>query len=260
MLTFNEADVLAALRHWWWPLVRVSGFMVTAPIIGTRAVPRRVRIILALALTMLIVPVLPATQQAATPVLSATGLWLLAQQLTIGALLGVLVRLVFVVFEFAGQVIAQQMGLGFAAMVDPQSGMQVPVVSQLYIVLATLFFFAANVHHQLIAMLCESFRLLPIGEALGEGSLSLLVRWSADLIALAVVMMLPVIVALLVVNLIFAVMTRASPQLNVFAIGFPITLLGGVVMMLLTIGSYGGDLARAFEAAFQVARQALQST
>lgn len=254
ILEMSEATLTTILRGWWWPFLRISGFLMTAPIIGTRALPRRIRLLLALALTSVLAPLieLDAALEALEP-LSAAGLLVVAQQLTIGTALGLVLRMIFVVFEFAGQVIAQQMGLGFAAMVDPQSGLQVPVISQFYVVLATLLFFTSNAHLQVIQLLADSFTLLPVGASIGRDMLAGIMHWSGDLLALAVIMMLPVIIALLVVNLVFAIMTRSAPQLNIFAIGFPVTLLFGVLMMLLTIPALDEDFADALQSGFTAA-------
>lgn len=254
VLELSEPVIMNLLRAWWWPFLRVSGFVATAPIIGTRALPRRVRMGFALVLTGVLAPLvhIDAAPASIAP-LSAAGLLIVAQQLVIGAALGLILRMVFVVFEFAGQVIAQQMGLGFAAMVDPASGMQVPVISQFYIVTATLLFFATNTHLLLVQLLADSFTLLPIGATVGREMLADVMHWSGDLFALALMLMLPVVIALLVVNLVFAVMTRSAPQLNIFAIGFPITLLFGVVMLLLTIPAFGDDFAAAIGAGFNAA-------
>ncbi len=259
VLELSETVVSAALRAWWWPFLRISGFILTAPIIGTRALPRRVRVLLTLALTSVLAPLIKldaAIEKIDT--LSAAGLLLVVQQISIGVALGLVLRMIFVVFEFAGQVIAQQMGLGFAAMVDPQSGTQVPVIGQFYVVLATLLFFATNAHLQMIQLLADSFTLLPVGASIGRDMLAGVMQWSGDLLALAVLLMLPVIIALLVVNLVFAVMTRSAPQLNIFAIGFPITLLFGVLMMLLTISALSEDFASALRAGFTAAYSLLK--
>jgi len=210
---FTDSLLVGWLRAWWWPFLRVSGFLLTAPIIGTRALPRRVRLLFALALTGVLAPLVPTVPaHAAVAPLGAEGLLIAGQQLAIGAALGLVLRMVFVVFEFAGQVIAQQMGLGFAAMVDPASGLQVPVVSQFYIVLATLLFFATDAHLQLVRLLADSFELVPIGATVGGEMLEDVMRWSGDLFAFALALMLPVVIALLVANLVFAVMTRSAPS------------------------------------------------
>lgn len=259
-LEITDQALTALLRAWWWPFLRISGFVLTVPIIGTRALPRRVRALLAIALSALLAPlvVLPPAV-ADLELLGAEGLLVAAQQLVVGAALGLVLRMVFMVFEFAGQVVAQQMGLGFAAMVDPASGMTVPVISQFYIVLATLLFFATDAHLQLVTLLADSFTLLPVGTPIAAELLSGVMHWSGELLALAVLLMLPTVIALLVVNLVFAVMTRSAPQLNVFAIGFPITLMFGVLMLLLTLPTlhegFTAVLDSGFSAAYALLRQ-----
>lgn len=256
----TDATLTALLRAWWWPFMRISGFVLTAPIIGTRALPRRVRALFALMLAALLAPLVTLPPALAEiELLGAEGLLVAAQQLTVGAALGLVLRMVFMVFEFAGQVVAQQMGLGFAAMVDPASGMTVPVISQFYIVLATLLFFATNAHLQLVTLLADSFTLLPVGTAIEREMLFGVMTWSGELLVLAVLLMLPTVIALLVVNLVFAVMTRSAPQLNVFAIGFPITLMFGVLMLLLTtptlLEGFNAVLDSGFTAAYTLLRQ-----
>ena len=142
MLTFSDTELLSAMGAALWPFIRVSGFLMAAPIIGTRTVPTRIRMVLALALTGVLIPV--AAPAAAIDPLAAEGLLTAAHQLIIGAALGLVLRLLFFVFEFAGQLISQQCGLGFASLIDPQSGAQVPVLAHFYITLVTLLFFRST--------------------------------------------------------------------------------------------------------------------
>ncbi|MBI2801314.1 MAG: flagellar biosynthetic protein FliR [Gammaproteobacteria bacterium] len=258
MLTFSDSQAMSVLQSGLWPFLRISSFALTAPILGTRAVPRRIRLMFALLLTMVMAPLVVLDPQvAATEVLSGAGIAVALQQVLIGSALGLILRTVFVVLEFAGQVIAQQMGLGFAAMVDPQSGMQVPVISQFYVVLATLFFFATDTHLHLIQLLVDSFTIVPVGTTIPREAYAGVMNWSGDLIGLAVVISMPILVALLIVNISFAVMARAAPQLNIFAVGFPVTILFGVVMMTLMQGALHSELNQTFDSAFTAAYQFL---
>ncbi len=230
----------------------------TAPVIGTRAVPGRTRIILSLALCLAIVPHVPALPPVA--LLSAGGLVITVQQLVIGAAIGLVLRLVFVVVELAGQIVAQQMGLGFASLVDPQTGLQVPVLSQFYIILTTLMFFSLDGHLILISTLVDSFTILPIGVAgIGSAGLELVLEWSSTLFSGALSIALPIIVSLLVVNLAFGVMARSAPQLNVFAVGFPVMILFGIFIIFLSLDTLEVHLRSNFDGAFAVARQILRS-
>lgn len=258
-LDLTHTDLTTSLNVWLWPFIRISAFILAAPIIGTRALPQRIRIVFILALTAVLAPLITLEPRiASTPLLSAQGVAIALQQVTIGIALGLVLRMVFVVLEFAGQVIAQQMALGFAAMVDPQSGMQVPVISQFYVVLATLLFFATDTHLRLVTLLADSFQMLPVGVSIGRDALADTLAWSADLIGLAVMIMLPIIVALLIVNVVFAVMARSAPQLNILAVGFPVTLLFGVVMIFLTIGGLDDAVNEILASSFTAAYHLLQ--
>lgn len=258
MFTISEAELLHLLGIWTWPFLRIAGMVMTAPIMATRVVPGRTRMILTLALCGVIVPLLPTPPP--VEILSATGLLVGTQQLLIGAAIGLVIRLVFVVVEIAGQIVAQQMGLGFASLVDPQTGLQVPVLSQFYIILTTLIFFSLDGHLLLIATLVDSFVILPVGlTGIGRGGLDLVLDWSSTLFSGALAIALPIVVALLVINFAFGVMARSAPQLNVFAVGFPVMILFGVFMIYLTLGNLETHLRANFDAAFVVARELLRS-
>jgi flagellar biosynthesis protein FliR len=255
---FSEAQLLQLLGAWLWPFMRVGGFVMAAPVIGTRAVPVRVRLTLILALTGVVAP-LVAPVGGLDP-LSARGLLTTVQQLVIGATIGLVLRLAFVVFEFAGQLVAQQMGLGFASLVDPTSGAQVPVLAHFYIILATLLFFVFDAHLVLIGLLAESFTLLPIGpQGISAAGAEAVVAWSAGLIGQGLLLGLPVVVALLAINFALGVMGRAAPQLNLFAVGFPVMILIGVVLILVTLDGYAAFTDRLFEQAFLTTRTALEA-
>lgn len=257
MISVTDTQVMTLLQAWLWPFLRIASLVMAAPVIGTRSVPMRVRMAVAVAITAVLAPVLPADHTIVP--LSDAGLLTAVQQVVIGVTVGLILRLVFAVIEFAGQILAQQMGLGFAAMMDPQSGAQVPVVSQFYIILATLLFFAGNCHLLLIRLLADSFELLPIGTVgVSRAGIDRVLIWSGTLFSGAVLIVLPVIVALLMVNLAFGVMARTAPQLNVFSIGFPVMIIGGVVLMLLFVGDFGTVMQADFDAAFTLAYRVLQ--
>lgn len=256
--SLSEATLNALLAQWLWPLLRVAGFVMAAPVIGTRALPMRLRVILVLALTSVIAPNLAAP--AGLEPLSGPGLLAVCQQVLVGATIGLVLRMVFMAFEFAGQFIAQQAGLGFAAMVDPASGSQVPVLAHLYTILASMIFFAADAHLVLIKLLGDSFTLVPVGpQGLTAEGAGLVVEWAGTLFAAALVMSLPVIIALLTINLAFGVMTRAAPQLNIISIGFPILILAAMMVALLTLDDVRTTGLQLFDAAFLTLRQVLEA-
>lgn len=231
---FTSAELVAWIGAFLWPFFRVGAMLMSAAVFGTRALPMRLRLALALVLTLVIAPL--AGPVPAVDPLSGAGLAVTAQQILIGAAIGFVLRMVFAAFELAGEVVGSLMGLGFASLVDPQNGVQVPAVSQLYILLATLMFLALQGHLLWIEALAESFRLLPIAATglTGDG-LWALADFIRAVFGWAVRMALPVVAALLVVNLAFGVLARTSPQLNVFSVGFPTALLVGLVLLMATL-------------------------
>lgn len=200
------------------------------PIFGAQVVPARIRLGLAFAMTVALYPVLPPM-----PVIEVTGLQslvIIAMQLLIGLTLGFVVLTILQVFVLAGQTISMQMGLGFASMVDPANGVSVAVLSQWYQVLVTLVFLSINGHLIVLEVLAESFFLMPVSDSAFSQSVFMSVaQFGAWLFEASLMLALPAIAALLLVNLTFGVMTRAAPQLNVFALGFPVTMLAGLVIV-----------------------------
>lgn len=258
MIELTDAQFKTYLAVWLWPFLRISAFVVTAPILGTQSLPRRVRLMFAVALTLVVAP-LHASRAPATEVFSPAGLGLVFEQVLIGAMLGLVLRMVFLALEFAGQIVAQQMGLGFAAMVDPVSGAQVPVIGQLYVILATLMFFAFDAHLKLIELISDSFQLMPPGSGFpARAALSFIIDWTGQMLGAGLLLMMPATAALLIVNLSFGVIARSAPQFNIFAIGFPIMILFGVVVMLLTITLLSGQMEHLFGDAFAAGYESLR--
>lgn len=235
MLQFD----IEALQYWimqfLWPLIRVSAFFLVAPVIGTQLVPPRVRLILALLLVMAIAPQLQ--DMPAVDPLSPLAIVLVAQQLLIGLGLGFFLQLLIHAFVMSGQIIATKMGLGFASMNDPANGVVVTVVSQFYLMLITLLFLSLNGHLVMLEVLVESFAVLPVGAAVGAERMADLVGWGSWMFAAAALMALPAVTALLIINCTLGIITRAAPQLNIFAIGFPLMLTLGLMILWVSLGT-----------------------
>lgn len=235
-MVISEHQMVALAGSYFWPLLRVSSVFVAIPVFSGRFVPNRVRVGLALAITFFIVPSVPSTPL--IDVWSHEGLVTGLQQLLIGLMMGFILQLVFSAVIFAGQAIAYSMGLGFASMVDPGTGVTVPMVSQFYLVLTTLLFLTLGGHLVLIQLLVDSFQSLPIGtEGIERVDIWSVIAWSSRLFSAGLLMALPAMASLLMVNIAFGVVTRAAPQLNIFAVGFPITLLLGAILMWVTLPS-----------------------
>ncbi len=205
------------------------------PLVGGHFVPLKVRILLTVALTIIIAPVVPVT--ATQEVLSAAGLVTMIQEIGIGVAMGFLVQLVFDALALGGQVISMSMGLGFAVFLDRARGVNVPVLGQLFLMLGMLIFLALDGHLSMIQLLVQSFHAWPVAESgLTVPILAQLLAWSSNLFVFALKIALPGITALLVVNLSFGVMSRAAPTLNLFAVGFPVAMLLGFAVIFLNMG------------------------
>lgn len=220
------------------------------PLVGSRMINQRVRLSLALAITLAVVPVLPPMVK--VDALSVASLLIIIQQFLIGVVIGFVVEILMQVYVIAGQIIAMQTGLGIATTVDPSQGASVVVISQFFLFLVSLVFIALNGHLVLIEVVIDSFRTLPVGfDGVGAQSFSSIVKWGSWMFSAALVLSLPAIVSLLIVNLAFGVMTRAAPQLNIFALGFPVTMMVGLLIIWLNASelaqSFQGYLSETFE-------------
>jgi flagellar biosynthetic protein FliR len=239
-VVYSEQQIMAWASSFFWPLLRISAMFIAIPVFSGRFVDNKILVGAALMVTFFTLPLLP--EHRAIDVLSHEGIMTGLQQLLIGLSVGFVLQLVFSAIIFAGQGIAYSMGLGFASMMDPTTGVSVPVVSQFYLVLATLLFLTLGGHLVLIEMLIDSFNTLPIGDiGMERSDIWSIIAWSSRIFSAGLLMALPAIVSLLMVNIAFGVVTRAAPQLNIFAVGFPITLILGTLLMWVTLTSVLGN-------------------
>lgn len=212
-----------------WSFLRIGAFMMVVPIFGNQLVPSRVRLAMALAVAI-------SVSQLLTPMpiftLSFSMLTDAVLQLFVGIGLGFATMVFFQTFVVAGQFIAMQMGLGFAAMVDPGNGVQVTVLSQFFLMMVTLTFIATGGHLVLLEVLISGFKVFPVGTGLTFEELALAIaRLGGWMLIGGVLIALPAVISLLVVNLAFGVMSRSAPQLNVFSLGFPFSLVFGLAIL-----------------------------
>ena len=236
MLTVTIEQIGAWVGSYFWPFVRISALFMVAPVFGAQMVPVRIRVMLAFVLSLLVAPLLPPAP-GVDPV-SLAGVMLMAQQVLIGTAMGFMVHTVFQTLVIAGEAMANGMGLGFARMVDPANGVQVPVISQFFIIMATLLFVTLNGHLMLIDLVVRSFHLLPIGEGgLSPAGFRMVAAWGSQMFVGALLIALPAVTAMLVVNVSLGVITRAAPQLNIFAVGFPLMILLGFVFIMMSTPS-----------------------
>lgn len=230
MIEVSSVQLETWLATGGYPLARILGLLSAAPILSSKAVPVRIRVAFGIVLALTLIPGLAPPP--AIPISSWLGLLILAQQILIGLAIGLVMRVLFAAVDLAGSVIAMQMGLSFAVFFDPDGGGQTAVVADFFAALATLLFLAVNGHLLLLAALGHSFAALPISAApLASAGLAQLVQLGAVIFATGLHLALPVIGILLLTNLAIGVLTRAAPQLNLLAVGFPLTLLAGYLGM-----------------------------
>lgn len=256
MLNLTTGQLEAWLAQYLWPFLRIGACFMMAPIFGANFVPARVRLLLAGAITLIVAPLLPPPQIAT---FSAAAVVVTIHQLLIGFATAFALQLIFDALAMGGQLLSNTMGLGFAFNVDPLRGVSTPVLGQLYMILVTLTFLAIDGHLVLIELLAQGFTTLPVGTAgLDSPMIWHLVEWGGQLFAGALTVALPGMAALLVVNLAFGVMSRAAPSLNLFAVGFPITLIAGLVIMYVGLPSVLAAFGQSLEAAFGLIRTLLK--
>jgi flagellar biosynthetic protein FliR len=230
MIALTTGQLEAWVAQGFFPFARIGACLMVAPVFGARFVPARTRIILAVALTALVVPLIPAP---AIAPFSPQGFVAVFQQLLIGVAFGFALQVVFDALALAGQLLANSMGLSFAFNVDPLRGSSTPALGQLYVILATLTFLSLGGHLALVEMLVASLYTLPVGvTGLGQEGLWALILWGGTLFSGAISIALPGVTALLIVNLAFGVVSRAAPSLNLFAVGFPVSLVVGLLVVL----------------------------
>ncbi|HHY47685.1 MAG TPA: flagellar biosynthetic protein FliR [Firmicutes bacterium] len=215
-------------------LARVGGMFVYAPVFGSFSVPVRVRVVLALIFSAIIVPLVPAPPGAYTQdVVYLTAMIL--HEVGVGLVIGFTGGLFLVAVQLAGQFIDFQVGFGFVNIVDPVSMRQVTVVGQLSYLLGTLFFLAVNGHHLLISALMKSYEIVPAG----RGALALaepgIMQLFGKAFAIGFKIASPVMVAVFLADAAMGVLARTVPQLNIFIVGFPVKIVGGLLMFALSL-------------------------
>ncbi|RAH37123.1 flagellar biosynthetic protein FliR [Halomonas sp. SL1] len=228
-----------------WPFCRISGLMLTSPLWGHSSVPRQAKIALAASLTVVMAPVLPAMPS--VPLFSWAGLGIVIEQLLVGAAMGLVMRVTLVVVQATGEFIGLQMGLAFATFFDPASGTNMMVLSRILYTITLLMFLALNGHLMVLELLASSFQTLPIG--LGRydpAAFEMLARYGGTIFSFGMLLALPLVAALLIINLGLGILNRSAPQLTVFNIGFPASLTVGVVLLMVLMTDLGRVLQRLF--------------
>jgi flagellar biosynthetic protein FliR len=244
MISVTTAQLNAWLAAFAWPLARILALIASAPVIGNPGVPARVKIGLGLLLTILVAPLVPSPP--GIDPASASGLLILAQQVLIGLAMGFAMHVVFHAAEMAGELIGLQMGLGFATLYDASVPGFIPIIGQYLGIVVSLAFLAVDGHLLLLSALVESFQVLPLAPLSAPSGLRALVEWGGSIFSYSLALSLPLLAALLTTNLALGVLTRAAPQLNIFAVGFPLTILVGILVLALSLPYFAPVLERQF--------------
>lgn len=231
-----SAEVIANwMATYIWSFTRIAAMLMVMVAIGSRTTPKRVRLYYALAITVAVFPVLPAAPLN-IELFSLASAFIILQQLLIGIAIGTVSIFVVQTFVVAGQIIAMQTSLGFASMADPMNGQSSPVVGQFYVLLVTLLFLGVDGHLLMIEMIIRSFETLPISmKGLLATDYEKLVGWFSLMFRAALAFSIASMVAMLLVNLSFGIMTKAAPQLNIFSLGFSISMVFGLFVLWVTL-------------------------
>lgn len=225
-----------------WPMPRITGLFLTMPVLSSVMIPARVRIVVIMAFSFLLSNFIPSS----LTLENFNGLYIvyLALEFLLGLLMGFVMQMVFQIFVIGGQIIAMQAGLGFATMIDPASKASVPVISQFYLLMVSLMFLALNGHLAVFELFFTSFSMLPVGSIpVDMGDIGRVLIFSGWMMKESLLVALPAILSLLVISMAFGVMTRVAPQLNIFSIGFPITLFMGIVILRVSLPGVAAQIA-----------------
>jgi len=255
-MELSSAQLGAWVGSFMWPFMRIGAMLMANPVFGSRSVPVRVRIIITVVLTMVVAPHLSDIPD--VDVFSSQGMLISLHEILIGLTLGFSLQLIFAAFVMAGDYVANAMGLGFASMVDPVNGVNVPIVSQFLLIVVFLLFFAVGGHMLLIEVLVTSFVAVPVGLPDINPQRALVVAaWASQMFGMAVLASIPVVATLLLIYVALGVMTRAAPQLNIFSVGFPLTIFAGFVALVLALPAVGDRFSTALLLGINLSRDLL---
>jgi len=256
MISFTQEQLNSWLGQFLWPFVRLLALMGTAPLFSESTIPALVKVGLAALLTVAISASLPPMPAVAPS--SYAGLWLLAQQVLIGVTLGLSMRMVFAAVQTAGEFVGLQMGLSFASLFDPATGANTAVLSRLFNIVAMLVFLALDGHLLLLAALIRTFQTLPVAVIqLNSNGLEVYTKWGETVFVSGLIMALPLIASLLTINLAMGILNRASPQLSVFSVGFPISLSVGLAIITVVLPNTRPFLENLFQIGFETMSKAV---
>ncbi|WP_447045168.1 flagellar biosynthetic protein FliR [Vreelandella sp. H-I2] len=245
MVEVTFAQLQGWLVAFLWPFTRITAFMAASPLWGHSSVPNQAKVGLAALISIVIAPILPAMPDIA--VMSWAGVGIMIEQILIGLAMGLVMHIIFAVVQAAGDFIGLQMGLAFASFFDTASGTNIMVLSRILYMITLLMFLAMNGHLMVLETLIMSFQTLPIGiGTFNPDAFILLARYAGTIFASGMLLALPLVGSLLTINLALGILNRSAPQLTVFNIGFPTSLIVGLILMMVLMTDISRFLQRLF--------------
>lgn len=241
LMALSGAEITALLGQLWWPFLRVGALLWAMPMFGDTLTVIRVRVLLALALAALMAPMMPPMP--AVDPFSARAILMAMEQIFVGFLLGLMLQILFTVMSLLGQIISMQMGLAMGIMNDPVNAQAVPLMGQLLVILGALLFFVLDGHLVALDILVQSFFTWPPGSPLAGLDLMRVITLFGWMFGAALLLAMPAVVAMLTVNITFGVMNRSAPSLNIIALGFPLSMLMGLISLIMTVAGVPGRYA-----------------
>jgi flagellar biosynthetic protein FliR len=237
MIVLQNEIFMAKLSEFLLLSVRLAALFVAAPVLSASAISVPIRVALVMGISIVLMNVVPVPQ---VDLLGINGVLMIISEALIGITIGIIFQLAFSAIAIAGEHIALSMGLGFASMVDPQSGTQSPVVTQFLSIMLTLIFLAVGGHHIALQHLAASYKTMPIGSPFDMALPMGVVRAAALIFSAALIISVPV--------------TRVAPQMNIFSIGFSITIMAGFTLLLVSIPSITNGMTGLIETVSTITR------
>jgi flagellar biosynthetic protein FliR len=253
-ISFLGQEVTDMLRSFVWPLTRISGAMMTMPLISAAAASIRLRFVLAASLGWIAYPLMdwPTLEP-----LSAPGAVAIVSEAMIGIAMGLWLQIVVAALTTGGQALSSSIGLSMSNLLDPALG-NVPVLAEFLSVLGTMLFLALGGHLLFAGILVDSFRALPPGQDVALSALlGGLLQWSAMAFLGALLVALPAMSAMLLLNVALGFVARATPSLNLFVLGVPAMLIAGLLSLVVSVPSMVGVTSTLWMQALQRLRDVL---
>ncbi len=257
MIILNDEFLMSKVSMFLLLSIRISAFFLVSPVFSASAVTVPIRVAIMAGLTFMLMATISAP---AVDLFSPTGFTVIMREVIIGVSIGILFQIAFASVAMAGEQIASSMGLGFASLVDPQTGAQSVVVTQFMSILMTLIFLVTEGHHVLLRQLVASYKVAPIGGDLNADLFLGIVKAGALVFSAALIISLPAIVLLFLVNMLIGFMTRVAPQMNIFSVGFPLTIMVGFAMIMFSLPSIGNAMSGLVQSASGMVRDIVLET